>query len=267
MKKWMFSAIAYLIIIIGGYVVITGIIEDSGEDELPEGHHESEDHAHNGHQDRSNEESDVKVLLEADDEVMMISLTDQSGQPVTDLEINHEKLLHLIIVDEHLNEYVHLHPEEIDEGMFQVLHQLQPGSYKAFIDIKPANLSYSVKPIEFSIGEVEHAHEHGELEVDTEFTKTVNGHEVTLNMSTHKAAEEVQLAFDLDLEVVEPYLGAMGHVVILDEQAQTYLHVHPINEDEPIFETVFPEPGVYKLWAEFKQAGTVNVYPFVISVD
>jgi hypothetical protein len=53
----------------------------------------------------------------------------------------------------------------------------------------------------------------------------------------------------------------MGHVVILDENAQDFLHVHPANDREPIFETQFKQPGIYKIWAEFKQNGKVRAFP------
>lgn len=64
----------------------------------------------------------------------------------------------------------------------------------------------------------------------------------------------------------EPHLGALGHVVVLDEDGEKYIHVHPVADDKTVFDTKFEKPGIYKIWAEFKFEGQVNVYPFVIEV-
>jgi len=72
--------------------------------------------------------------------------------------------------------------------------------------------------------------------------------------------------FELDKTNLTPYFRAMGHVVILDESAQNFLHVHPLNDQEPIFETEFQKPGIYKIWAEFKQNGKVRAFPFVVEI-
>jgi hypothetical protein len=230
---------------------------------------DEEEQAHDEHNEHKtvDGESEVDPLIEVDKDQLTITLVDEVNQPVTELEINHEKIVHLIIVDEHLNVYSHLHPEEVAPGQFKVNHGLKDGNYKAFVDIKPTNLSYTVHPINFAIGEAEQGHQHDTLDPDVELTQTVNGHEVTMYPSSLKIDEPVQLIFELDIEKLEPYLGAMGHVVILDEQANNYLHVHPVNEEEPIFETTFTEPGIYKIWAEFQQNGIVNVYPFVVEIE
>lgn len=72
--------------------------------------------------------------------------------------------------------------------------------------------------------------------------------------------------FDLKGAEPKPYLGALGHVVILDENAENFIHVHPVSDDEPVFKTEFTKSGVYKIWAEFKFGEQVNAYPFVIEV-
>jgi hypothetical protein len=74
------------------------------------------------------------------------------------------------------------------------------------------------------------------------------------------------LNFKLDETILEKYLGTAGHVVILNEKVDQYLHVHPKNEQEPIFETQFDQPGRYKIWAEFMQAGKVRVFSYVIEI-
>jgi hypothetical protein len=97
---------------------------------------------------------------------------------------------------------------------------------------------------------------------------------------------------------LEPYLGAMGHAVILSSDTRIYLHTHPMGggmenmnhqgmkHDAPSagsgteqahtapksgssdvsFHTNFPAPGLYKVWGQFQHKGKIITAPFVISV-
>jgi hypothetical protein len=62
-----------------------------------------------------------------------------------------------------------------------------------------------------------------------------------------------------------PYIGAMGHCVVISEDTATYLHSHPQQLMTPApderggpvvaFHTVFPKPGVYRVWGQFRRPG------------
>ncbi len=212
------------------------------------------------------QQSNVKTIFQYYDGKITITLNDSEGNLVDALKVNHEKLLHLIVVDDHLNQYYHLHPEKVGKGKFQIVQELKDGSYKAFIDIKPEKLSYHVTPVSFKVGEQQDSHSHNSLKVDSTLVKTVDGETTEMDVSSFEAGSPVTLNFKLNESKLEPYLGAAGHVIILNEEATQYLHVHPLNDNEPIFETEFDQPGVYKIWAEFKQDGKVRVFPYVITV-
>ncbi|PLR98449.1 copper-translocating P-type ATPase [Bacillus sp. T33-2] len=304
MKKWAIAAVLYIAIVIGAFQAYEKWIADekptaaqadshdakgvkegghgnsdqenaSHEGEVSAGHDDGESeghvedaggsHAHGGdskHQDGS----EVNAFVQNDKNNLKIFLKDKAGNPVDELEVNHEKILHLIIVDEQLEKYYHVHPEKTGNGEFSIGNMLPEGFYKAFVDIKPSNLAYEVEPVTFVVGNPggeTHGHE---LEPDTAFEKTVEGENVELHISSFKANEPVTLSFDLDKTNLTPYLGAMGHVVILDENAKKFLHVHPKNDTDPVFETQFDKPGIYKIWAEFQQNGKVRAFPFVIEI-
>jgi hypothetical protein len=276
MKKWVFAAIGYLLVVIVGYSIYsatTSPADSHATEEETHGEHGNQESASEGHGEHDGHgtaevDSEVKVELETSEDELTIFLTDQQGNPVEELEINHEKLVHLIIVDEHLDQYFHLHPEEAEAGVFVVQHDLEEGAYKAFIDIKPKGLVYNVEPIAFNIGDVGEGHGHHSLEVDTNLKKTVNGVTVDFKPSFLKANENVALTFSFPADIeLQPYLGAMGHVVILDETGTNYIHVHPLNDTDTIFETKFPSAGVYKLWAEFQIENEVFIYSFTVEIE
>ncbi|MBY0221430.1 hypothetical protein [Sporosarcina aquimarina] len=87
-----------------------------------------------------------------------------------------------------------------------------------------------------------------------------------LKANNIEAGQDISLLFDLRGATPEPYLGALGHVVILDENAEHFIHVHPVSDDKTQFKTVLTEAGKYKLWAEFQFDGEVYVYAYVIEI-
>ncbi|MFD2132442.1 hypothetical protein ACFSKI_14650 [Pseudogracilibacillus auburnensis] len=197
---------------------------------------------------------------------LIIELKDKSGK-VPALEVSHEKIMHLIVMSSDLSDYHHLHPEDKGDGKYGQRIDLSNGNYKVFVDINPKDLNYFVKPIHISIGGTHKDSFKNKLVADTNFTKTINGQTVELNTDTMEVNREVTFNFDVKDATPEPYLGALGHVVITDEIGEKFIHVHPMSEKETVFMTQFDERGMYKMWVEFKLKGEVIVYPFVIEVQ
>lgn len=197
---------------------------------------------------------------------LVIELKDKNGD-VPELNVSHEKIMHLVVMSSDLNDYYHLHPEVKGQGKHVQKIDLPDGNYKVFVDIDPKGLDYSVEPIHLSIGHPNKDSSKNRLTADTNFTKTINGQTVELITDTIEVNKEVTFNFDVKDATPKPYLGALGHVVITDEMGEKFIHVHPTSEKETVFITTFDERGLYKMWAEFKLAGEVIVYPFVLEVQ
>ncbi len=273
MDKWVIAAIFYVAVLIGGFTVYDEFFADGKQTASAKMHQSNENHAEmndssheHGNDSQHEGTSEVHAFVQADQDELKIFLKDKAGNPVNELEVNHEKLLHFVIVDETLQKYYHLHPEQTGNGEFHIANTLPEGFYKAFIDIKPKNLAYHVEPVPFVVGHPSVSTNNQGLKPDTALIQNVDGETVKLSMSTFKPNQPVTLHFDLDKTNLTPYLGAMGHVVILDENAENYLHVHPTNDHDTVFETEFKQPGIYKIWAEFQQNGKVRAFPFVIEI-
>ena len=70
---------------------------------------------------------------------------------------------------------------------------------------------------------------------------------------------------------LEPYLGAMGHLVLVNEDGSTYVHSHPDERGESATGRVSflvrpPKPGLYRAWAQFQRDGRVLTSDFVVAV-
>ncbi len=93
-------------------------------------------------------------------------------------------------------------------------------------------------------------------------TEVKAGAEQMPTISIKKNGKEVT---DLD-----NYLGALGHLVIIGEDTQHYLHAHPIEDNSHgasiMFHTEFESAGVYRAFLQFDHAGKIHTADFVFVV-
>ncbi|PGL71787.1 hypothetical protein [Bacillus sp. AFS055030] len=214
-------------------------------------------------------ESDKKVELH-------IQVNSLKGKPVDQFEIEHEKLMHLIVVSKDLSFFDHLHPQYKGKGLFTVTPNFpNGGEYKLFADFIPKGSDKNLKSELVKVSG--HQAKPISLIPDKILTKVIDGKEVTLKFNKLTTNDEVKMTFTIkdaktkkDINDLQPYLGAIGHVVAISGDTNTYLHVHPMNEKssgpDAEFMTSFPKKGLYKIWGQFKQNGEVFIVPFVVDV-
>ena len=237
---------------------------------------------------------------------LIISIKDANGAAVRDLDLSHEKPLHLIVVSSDLSQFYHVHPESQPEGTYRGVQTFpNSGHYKLYADFTPPNGSQVVEAFDLNV--IGLARSSVALAPDSTATKTEGGLRVTLQSDDPlRSGDEVTLNFaifderaDTPVTDLERYLGAPAHVVIISGDTNDYLHVHPtekgkVNHDtmagmkgmegmdhskaaqangekSPISSeisahTKFPRRGLYKVWAQFQRGGRVITVPFVLSV-
>jgi len=208
---------------------------------------------------------------------LAVRITDAGGKPVDHFELQHEKLMHLIVVNEDLSFFNHIHPEYKGNGTFTVATTFPAGGkYKLFADFVPKGGAATT--ISEWVNVEGPAKGHAEVKADSSLVKVVDGKEVALDLSSKKASGDVTLTFTIrdaqtgqPISDLEPYLGAVGHVVILSADAERYIHVHPIDETatgpKAQFATSFPQSGTYKIWGQFQHRGKVFTVPFTVDIQ
>ncbi|WP_010277085.1 hypothetical protein [Paenibacillus senegalensis] len=226
----------------------------------PEAHTREAPHTHH-----NEENSEISTEVSYDANRLFVQIRDKDGRsPV--LTVNHEKEMHLIIVSRDLKSFFHVHPERLDNGDFAADVLLPDGDYRVFVDITPRDHSYAVAAHTLEVGNTDEG-EAPPFWSASPLTQEIEGRRVTLEAGPIHLHESSNLRFHLHGAKTEPYLGAKGHVVLIDETAQTYIHVHPVAEDVLEFSAHFEKPGRYKLWAEFNFPGQgVLAFPFTIEV-
>jgi hypothetical protein len=100
---------------------------------------------------------------------------------------------------------------------------------------------------------------------------TVDEYEITL--ATRGIADRFQTSLTFTVQKrgkpvtdLQPYLGALGHLVVLREGDLAYIHTHP--ERAPgtgpsiVFEAELPSAGLYGLFLQFAHEGRVRTADF-----
>ncbi|MFC4768614.1 hypothetical protein [Effusibacillus consociatus] len=247
-----------------------------------EGQHDQHNQPHGGHE--STNTSQVQAVWKfasqtpesKKEEELSIQIQDNTGKPIEKFEISHEKKLHLIVVSKDLSYFNHIHPEYTEKGIFKIKTQFPSGGdYKLIADFIPEGGGAKTESQWIQVQGDAPAQK--PIQPETNFTKVVDGKEVTLSLDNLQAGKELTMSFTIKdaatkqpITNLEQYLGAVGHVVILSADAEKYIHNHPLEEKAtgPVakFGTSFPTSGTYKIWGQFQHQGKVFTVPFVINV-
>jgi hypothetical protein len=191
---------------------------------------------------------------------------DGENGSVTEFDIEHAKPMHLIVVRRDFAGFQHLHPTMDDAGTWSIPLTIDDaGVYRVYADFvvdgeKQTLATDLLVPGDFQPQPLpEHEHE---ADAGDGYTVHVDGEAV--------AGGESELDFHVTLEGVEvddldEYLGARGHLVALRDGDLAYLHVHA-DEEELHFGATFPTAGAYRLFLQFRHDGEVRTAAFTVDV-
>jgi hypothetical protein len=208
--------------------------------------------------------------------LIRLDIQRDDGKPIKEFDTIHEKLLHLIVISKDLSYFNHIHPEYKGNGVFETVNVFPAGGeYRLIADFKPTGGDFMTKMAWVKLG--------GEpatpvpIVPDANWVKTVEGNRVRLSIDRLGANEETTLTFSVTDEKtgqpatdLQPYLGAIGHVVILSEDGEQYVHVHAVKGQgtgpDAVFMTQFPKSGIYKIWGQFQKDNHVFTVAYVVNV-
>lgn len=191
---------------------------------------------------------------------------DDHGAPVHDFEEEHGAKLHLILVRRDLTGYQHLHPTLGPDGTWSVRLTLpQPGAYRVYADFRTGREALTLGADLFAPGDFEPRPLPAQVD-----TASVDGYDVELSEQSDGMLHFAVSRGGDEVDDLQPYLGARGHLVALREGDLAYLHVHP--EEGPTlgagisFHAELPTAGRYRLFLQFKHGGRVHTVAFTREV-
>ena len=73
---------------------------------------------------------------------------------------------------------------------------------------------------------------------------------------------------------LKPYLGAMGHLILIHQDGITLVHSHPDERQPDVghngaipFLVRFPKPGIYRGWSQFQRNGSILTSDFIVEAS
>ncbi len=192
-------------------------------------------------------------------------IVDHAGRPVTMFDQLHERELHLVVASRDLVTFHHLHPERDDNGTWSIdLPSLSSGSYRVYADAAPNGADQVTLGHDLVVGDDATTGSPPPV-----VTTSVDGLDVTMIIATpDDGSKTYEFVVERDGETVtvEPYLGALGHLVALRVGDLAYIHVHAAEMSDATigFGVEFPTPGAYRLFLDFSVDGTVHTADFTV---
>jgi hypothetical protein len=206
------------------------------------------------------------------------------------LDIEHDKKMHLIVVSKDLAYFDHIHPEFQSSGNYdiKVLAAAEKltarfanetrfsagGDYVLFADYKPSGATHQVERIGITVEGTPYQKqsfttERNNAQVDGYSLSLVPDGGKFVNEGTlHIAAIIKKQGNEVPASQLENYLGAKAHVVVISEDTQHYLHVHPeVVDDQLDLHANFGTAGVFRVWLQFKSEGQVHTADFTLVVE
>ncbi len=188
-----------------------------------------------------------------------------SGKAVSDLEIVHDKIMHVVLVRNNLRYFDHIHPQMISEGRFSVPYTFSvPGTYRIWIDFTIDGMQHI---IDFDLDVS------GSVQLEEQ--NMLNGLNVVMDAPKEiTAGKETELTFTVTdagkpVPITEKFLAANAHLIAIDETLQEFGHNHDedFDKDNVIsFMHKFTKSGKHKLWVQFIANGKETTAGFDLTV-
>lgn len=204
---------------------------------------------------------------------------------VKEFDIAHERIFHLMIVRKDLGEFAHEHPEQERDGTFKLKFTFPTeGTYHLFADLAPRGRGSQVLLATIDVKGSKKAPKPVAFALAPGAPKPFTGDGIRATLSSDPAQPLARGSNTLTVTLVDektgapvtdlqPYLGAMGHMVLVHEDGVTYVHSHPDESDPKIgkngvvpFLARFAKPGLYRCWAQFQRDGKIITTSYMVEV-
>ncbi len=197
--------------------------------------------------------------------VLRFTVVEKPGNiAVNKLQVEHEKLMHVVGVRDDLSEFFHIHPVKVLPGIWEVPFTFtNGGNYKIWTDVRYQDSSYAfAQPLVAVPGGIAPAAggaDRPDYEVRSGFQITFKHTEPLIAGRNANLEFLIRDAEGREIET-ENFLGAPMHLVVIKDDLAVYRHAHPDHQEPPqptiSFTQNLPVPGRYKLFAQFRPKGT-----------
>jgi hypothetical protein len=186
---------------------------------------------------------------------------------VTDFDVQHEKLMHLFIVSQDLTEFAHEHPKLEAPGIFGLTYRFpRAGRYRIFADVAPRDAGGQMLSVPIVVGEGGGPFAApAPVRVPTTRAALSTPEGGLLRGRTAIVTATLTDEKGRPVNDLEPWLGALGHLLLVHQDGETFAHAHPDERERGVgkdgripFLVRVSKPGPYKGWLQFQRKGKVE---------
>lgn len=219
-----------------------------------------------------------RLLKPGEESLLTFRVEDPSSKKVVnDFQVVHEKLYHEFVISQDLEFFQHVHPIMQKDGSFELnVNFPHPGFYRLLSDFYPTGATPQLIERTVFVSGPGKMMGPAKLTADLAPKKLENLHvSLTTDPPEPIAGMKTMMFFRLTPnEGIEPYIGAMGHMLIASCDLVDLIHTHPFLVTDPEggavkqiqFNAIFPREGMYRMWVQFQRKGVVNTAIFTIPV-
>ncbi len=210
---------------------------------------------------------------------LTIRTSDLRPLPPSKLAVTMTRKLHLLVVDASLEDYIHIHPDPVDDSgtwTFSFTPR-RPGPYRVYAQFIPTDsLREMTAETQIKVpGETGPAVHRGLAPYkDGDYVYHLTASEEPLTVNTNETLTLSVQRADGGRVQLQPVMGTLAHLVVFEARRIGVAHLHPTLSDsekdpthpELTFLINLAEPGHYRLWGQVKIDGTERYVPFDIEV-
>lgn len=201
------------------------------------------------------------------------------GKPVTGFAVDQTKKLHFYAIRSDLTGFQHLHPVMAADGTWTApLGDLQPGKWRLFASFTPDSGAGKGKDFVLSRTLTVPGSASTAPLPKAASTVTVDGYTVTVKGDLMAGmAHDLTVSFAKNGKPVtdlQPYLDTYAHLTAFHAGDQAFAHLHPqttVNGDHGgpglTFHAKLPESGGWRLFLQFRTAGTLHTAALTLHVS
>jgi hypothetical protein len=245
------------------------------------------------------------TILANEPVVLTFTLRDSQGNPVQDLILDHNRIIHVIVASKDFSVFSHIHPEDsgpvtpemLKTALFSADYTFpKPGEYLVSADFAERGYIFSDQ---FYVNVGSSSAMNAPQNENFSLQDDVDGYSVTLKTSPARLKAGIPATLDYHIEKdhkplteMTPYLAVPMHISIIRDDLMEFLHIHGLlpvsvmgkllgesihashlllpNKFGPDIEAtnfVFRSAGIYHIFGEFSVAGKVVVTQFTVRVE
>jgi hypothetical protein len=202
---------------------------------------------------------------------------------IADLQEVHTKKIHVLMVDQTLTDYQHLHPtsDPTDPEIFTyTITPRKVGAYRVWVDITLNNKTHEVIPSYIR------GNTRTDDVIDRQIVMQTQQADISASLKFAPSSLVVGNAVMGTVELTDgsgnplkdlaPIMGAYGHIVAINEDRKTLAHIHPLGDEPTTAEQLGASPltfhlepkatGITKIFVQIQRAGVISILPFSVNV-